>query len=1219
MKDAILVLLWCVACASAQCSNATICVASGTKRESDCPASGSVNYSSLFSLSANEIKCKNVQIYFTGGSHILSRDLVLNDMVEVTEIIGASYSQPSIIECWNNAGIRFSENRKANEVEISNMIFLHCQRNTIAENLAALYLRNALFLLSGVTVNNTEGWGLYADNCYEQRISNCIFANNKGNIKFKFDSNMTNLVEINETKILDSSDSSGISANISGVECFFTIVNCDFQRNLDGHLLITTNPVRTWTMTIVILNSTFNSSNQFGVKVNFWEFDRKTVFLRNSVISNNQVLGLHLENIAHAEISDCSFTNNMQESILITSLYGETLSAMSKVYFSNNYRAITVFWKGITNNQIRISECSFEDHTGSWVVLVAGTNNDALFIESSSFLRSCSISDYSVLEINAGSLTLNDVNISECNCTAIAIYHSKVYLYNFVNLTSNHGRLGGGLYLESSKLIFTSYSKLFIINNTAEYGGGVFLTKDECIPERERCFFQFEDEENLTELIEATGNSAERAGDITFGGCLSDCYIEQENGDELILSKCDFDDYFWYLVYSTKIISQSTFVEQQRNVVFCTNTTTSIIPSCNDSHTIAAYRGQVFTVPLMVADDCCFPSVELIEAYVMHSGSEGESPIQFKHYTIHTGRKYCHKFPYALIGGFGLGREMAVTVQLRQHLHHGTSPAVLKVFLKDCPAGFVLNSESGECGCKDIMKAYQIECNPSNLSLLIPAQTWVGELVEVFALQSDCQFCKNEESHITSNIDTRESTLLCIGNRAGIMCGACLANYSLLLGGYECADCSNSTYKGVLLFIAFIALGIALVLLLLCLNLTVSTGMINGLIFYSNIVYLNSNTLLPITGVSNSTHLLNAVRILSTFQAWMNLDFGIVTCFFDGYDTYISTLMQLVFPLYIWLLILTIVLTSRYSSRIGKITTSNTVPVLATLLLLSFSKLLKTSIEAFSYVQLQLFDGNVSQKLWKPDANIPYLGQRHLPIFLLSSVIIMVYVVPFTLLILLVPLLQTKSHYKVLKWIYILKPFFDAFYGPYTRRYRYWPGILLLARVIILAAFSFYSPDIPLQLLVVIAMAAALLVLWMMIGKINSVSLYRRKTPNYLELFTLLNLLIFAAFSKYTIQFPDSNIQYQQRLAVAMVGSVLFAFCNILGYRIFIAISKCRVIRKLFVSIPVNISRQKKSSEVCQNPTPQQVDVSPEVTHTLVDVTGHDTPSDEVREPLLTN
>ena len=38
----------------------------------------------------------------------------------------------------------------------------------------------------------------------------------------------------------------------------------------------------------------------------------------------------------------------------------------------------------------------------------------------------------------------------------------------------------------------------------------------------------------------------------------------------------------------------------------------------------------------------------------------------------------------------------------------------------------------------------------------------------------------------------------------------------------------------------------------------------------------------------------------SIFIAWLNLDFGIETCFYDGMDAYSKTWLQFVFPLYIW-------------------------------------------------------------------------------------------------------------------------------------------------------------------------------------------------------------------------------------------------------------------------------------------------------------------------------
>jgi len=92
-----------------------------------------------------------------------------------------------------------------------------------------------------------------------------------------------------------------------------------------------------------------------------------------------------------------------------------------------------------------------------------------------------------------------------------------------------------------------------------------------------------------------------------------------------------------------------------------------------------------------------------------------------------------------------------------------------------------------------------------------------------------------------------------------------------------------------LLFIQFALAGIVFVLLLLIFKFTVAAGTINGLIFSANIVAVNRSIFFPP----------NETNILTVFIAWLNLDLGIETCFFDGIDAYIKTWQQFVFPLYV--------------------------------------------------------------------------------------------------------------------------------------------------------------------------------------------------------------------------------------------------------------------------------------------------------------------------------
>ena len=79
-------------------------------------------------------------------------------------------------------------------------------------------------------------------------------------------------------------------------------------------------------------------------------------------------------------------------------------------------------------------------------------------------------------------------------------------------------------------------------------------------------------------------------------------------------------------------------------------------------------------------------------------------------------------------------------------------------------------------------------------------------------------------------------------------------------------------------------------------------------------------------------------------MAWLNLDFGFESCFYDGMDMYQNTWLQFLFPLYIWVLIVIVIVSSRFSSWVTRKLGTNPVAVLATLVLLSYNKILHTVV-----------------------------------------------------------------------------------------------------------------------------------------------------------------------------------------------------------------------------------------------------------------------------------
>ena len=281
----------------------------------------------------------------------------------------------------------------------------------------------------------------------------------------------------------------------------------------------------------------------------------------------------------------------------------------------------------------------------------------------------------------------------------------------------------------------------------------------------------------------------------------------------------------------------------------------------------------------------------------------------------------------------------------------------------------------------------------------------------------------------------------CAFHCSGILCGACQNNLSLAFGTSACRECSS---LWALLWVPVIALaGVALVVLLIVLNLTVSVGTINGLIFYANIVRANHATFFP----PNTTN-----SFLSWFIAWINLDLGIETCFYNGLDAYVKTWLQFVFPLYIWFLVITIIVLSHYYTLAARLSGRNAVPVLATLFLLSYAKLLRIIITVFQSTELEYPDRSV-RKIWLYDGNIDYLKGKHIPLFIAALLLLLIFL-PYTTILIFIQHLQHWSSYRVLLWVKKLKPLFDAYTGPYRDKHRYWTGLLLLVRIILFLIFS---------------------------------------------------------------------------------------------------------------------------------------------------------------------
>ena len=248
-------------------------------------------------------------------------------------------------------------------------------------------------------------------------------------------------------------------------------------------------------------------------------------------------------------------------------------------------------------------------------------------------------------------------------------------------------------------------------------------------------------------------------------------------------------------------------------------------------------------------------------------------------------------------------------------------------------------------------------------------------------LHHQCPFDYCTEVEQVVQVD--DSDTQCNYNRTGKLCGGCGGNTSLVLGSSRCMQCSNNYLA---LIIAFAVAGVALGLFLFILKLTVAVGTINGLIFYANLVQVNSSIL-----VYKSVN----TNILTVFISWLNLDLGIETCFYNGMDVYTKTWLQFVFPIYVWSLVGLIIFISHFSKYITSLLGSNPIAVLATLFLISYAKILRTIIAALSFTYLEYPDRHVA--VWPYDGNIEYFSGKHTPLFITALLSLIFLFLPFLL------------------------------------------------------------------------------------------------------------------------------------------------------------------------------------------------------------------------------
>ena len=766
------------------------------------------------------------------------------------------------------------------------------------------------------------------------------------------------------------------------------------------------------------------------------------------------------------------------------------------------------------------------------------------------------------------------------------LLYSSAVLSGNVTFMNNIGVYGGAMQLDVSTLNIVAGANVTFINNTASsQGGAIYLFRESRINVADGANLTFVNNSALDKggaLYVHPGVTAASIvvdSETTLSGCIFSEDYSNFNYSKIVnfsgnKAAKGGDDIYGTSLFGCSIINShssgtSSAASDPLKVCLCES---PFQPQCNGEESYVKYKnynfanmslkvypGESFTVPIFLVGVDTGTTTGVVYSYIIKSEHSIDVKLDSNPENGHliSNKKECTSMNYSLSTNYT--SQFNVTMYLvpinilqisglqssggtcyDEDSCYGTfyMSIFINITLLPCPPGFTLN---GHCDCylHHVVFDNCIIINETGL-FSWSSNAWTSIYEDGILHDTHCPFdyCSNKTGQLINLLN--DSDTQCAFNRAGRLCGGCRENYSLAIGSSHCIQCPNNNNLALVIF--FAAAGFILVFFITALNLTVSQGMVNGLIFYANIVWTYQSIFFPPHQEGYAV-----MAFFKAFIAWVNLDFGIETCFISGLTAFWKTWLQFIFPLYIWVIAGLIIVASRYSTRLTHLLGNRAVPVLNTLFLLSYVKLLRVAVTAlleFSYLKYTDQNSTVTHSVvWSVDGNLTYFGYPHILLFLAGLATLAVLCLPYTMLLLLMQWLRRLPRCKLSNWIMRFHPVYDAYFAPLKHKHQYWFGGLLLARVALLMTFvsAFALPSyVNLLLLLVPGI--------MLLFHVAVVHPYTNKAVLWLECTFFSNLILLALLVLVSLR---SNQPTLRIVAVGLSTGVAFVqFCAIVLYNI---------------------------------------------------------------------
>jgi hypothetical protein len=757
-----------------------------------------------------------------------------------------------------------------------------------------------------------------------------------------------------------------------------------------------------------------------------------------------------------------------------------------------------------------------------------------------------------------------------------------LYLQGLITFANNTALRGGAISLYDYALLFIheGSSVNFKYNSAGQVGGAIFAsspgtgTAPTCVfqvigPHR---VFTTDDIKELELSLNFVGNQATDGGNSVYANPLYGCASLPESSlfdiNVVLDSSKLYRALFQFKDPVDNGLSEVSSIPQR--VCLCSQGEV-LHPEalCNtETHKVAVVPGERFTLQMFPVDLFLNPASSILITTLnssMHSLARGQAS-----YQLFGGK--CTTVDFNIYGP----EDSAVSIKL--HPQEGTSVFQVHIVVGGCPPGYDISENGMECVCDTYVGVIGSTCSFENYTISRRSNSWLGVIEHVnasdvvYVYTCPTGFCKNDIRFVDLTVPDQ----LCQQGRTGIMCGACYGNLSAVFGSTVCMECSH--YWLLTIFV-YAAAGIILIVLLFLLNFNVSQGTLSGIsvIFYANIVGVNSSILFPSTNRG----------FLFVWISLLNLELGFPLCFYDGMTEGAKAGLQCVFPMYLLFMTFLLILLSQHSRRVAKLISNHGIQVLATLLYLSFSKMIRYTIDILSFATL--FSEERNHILWLFDGNLEFFTGAHTVIVIVPAAITFFFIVLYLVFLVFIRQFEKCSSR--------LKPLMDAYGGPFKDRFRFWFGLRLLFLSAMYMTYAVRGTDDP----VLSALVQQVFLVILMVSQ-AFFRPFKNQLLNALDLFYMLNSFFLLLHS---VKVQDVTDRDQTMVVTALVSLAFIVFILLIFYHIY-AIAPIKRFFEPWIEKIKQLSWPKIKALLCPCCRKKHVETRPPKYNSAVSIAGTD-------------